>query len=163
MFQSLRQGSTIYVLDKTSGVPVLKTGEVINVGAPTPIFNTPNTGIGLGFQPKYEIAIRARVDGKEGDFSHLPADQSSHNYGALIVTDTREAMLNEVNLVNNEAQQRIDNRPNDEATVKACSEIFKDLNPAYAKEQERDEAMSQLSNRLDGIEDAVTKILNALK
>lgn len=162
MFQSLKQGNNIYILDNAD-VPTLKIGQVVNVGTPTPVFNPQNQNVMLGFQQKYEISLRAKVDGKEGDFAHLPADQSSHNYGTMIVTDSREAMLSEVDAINSSAQQRINNREKDEATIKACSEIFKSLNPSYAKEAERDEVIGNLSDRLNGIEDAVSQILKALK
>lgn len=162
MFQNLRPSATIYVLDKTSGVPELKVGQVVNVGNLTPVYNTQTPSLMAGFQTKMELTIRAKVDESEGDFPHLPADKSSHNYGGQIVADSREAMLSEVDIINHEAQHRLDSRENDEATVEACCEIYKLLNPDYAKEKERDETLEAFNDRLDGIEESVGKILKLL-
>ena len=161
MFLNLRQGATIYVLDKSGKIPVLKTGQVINVGNPTPTYNAqPN--LMTGFQQKMEIAIRAKVDGIEGEFAHLPTDQSVYNYGNMVVADSQEAMLGEVENVSREAQQRLDNRENDEKTIEACGEMYKVLNPHYAKEKERDDELKAFSTRLDGIENSVGQILELL-
>lgn len=161
MFQNLRQGATIYVMDKTEKVPVLKMGQVVNVGAPAPVYNT-NPTLMTGFNAKMEMTIRASVDGAEGDFAHLPCDQGVHDYGSTVVADSQEAMLAVVDNVEREAQQRIDNRENDEKTVAACGEMKKTLNPNYAKEMARDEELKNLSGRLDGIEDSVSQILKLL-
>lgn len=161
MFLNLRQGSTIYILDKSDKIPVLKTGQVVSVGNLTPTYNAqPN--LMTGFQQKMEVSIRAKVDGVEGEFSHLPTDQSTYNYGNMVVTDSQEAMLSEVECVCREARQRLDNRESDEKTIDACGEMYKVLNPHYAKEKERDDELKSFSNRLDGIESSMEKILKLL-
>lgn len=161
MFQELRQGSTIYVLEK-SEKPTLKMGQVINVGQPTPVYNTQTAGITMGMQPRMEITIRAKVDGTDGDFSHLPASSGVHDYGNMVVADSREGMLSEVDVMKQRAQQELDRREKNEAIVAACNEMFKSLNPSYAKEAERDEAITNLNSRLNGIEDAMSQILERL-
>lgn len=161
MFQSLRQGSTIYVLEK-SDIPTLKMGQVLNVGQPTPVYNTQTAGITMGLHPTMEVAIRAKVEDKEGDFSHLPAGQSVYDYGNMVVADSREAMLSEIDNISRNAQQRLDSRDKDEATVAACRDMFKKLNPNYAKEVERDEAIGNLNSRLDGIETTMSQVLKLL-
>jgi hypothetical protein len=161
MFQNLRQGNTLYVLDK-SDVPVLRIGEVVSVGNPTPVYNTQTAGLTIGMQPKMEISIRCRVDGKEGDFAHLPIEQNVHDYGDMLVADSREAMLSEVDNLKQRAQAVLDKVEYSKATITACGEMFKTLNPNYAKEQERDEAITSLSDRLNGIESSITQILKTL-
>lgn len=161
MFQNLRQGNALYVLDKAD-VPVLRVGEIVSVGNPTPVYNTQTAGLTIGMQPKMELAIRCKVDGKEGEFAHLPADQNVHDYGNMIVADSREAMLSEVDSIKQRAQGILDKVESSKATIEACGEMFKTLNPNYAKEQERDEAITSLSDRLDGIESSMSQILKLL-
>lgn len=161
MFQNLRQGSTLYVIER-SDIPVLKLGQVISVGSPTPVYNTQTTGITMGLQPMLEVTVRAKVDDKEGDFAHLPATSGVHDYGNMVVTDSREGALSEIDNISRAAQQRLDNRDKDEKTVAACKDIFKTLNPNYAKEVERDEAIGNLNSRLDGIEDTMSQVLKLL-
>lgn len=157
MFQNLRQGNTLYVIDK-SGVVTLKVGQIVSVGNPTPVYNTQTAGLTIGIQPKMEVLVRAKVDDKEGDFPNLPADRNVHDYGTMVVTDSREAALSEVDAIKQCAQGVLDSVPHNEATIAACDEIFKALNPSYAKEQERDAAISSLSQRLDGFEKTLVNI-----
>lgn len=161
MFQNLRQGGTIYILDKDD-VPRLKIGQVLNVGTPTPMYNTQTSGITMGFQPTMEVTIRAKVDEKEGDFAHLPAMQGVHDYGNMVVTDNREAMLSEIDNIKQRAQQELDRTERNKSIIASSNDMFKKLNPNYAKEVERDEAIGQLNSRLDGIEDTMSKVLKLL-
>lgn len=151
MFQNLRQGNQIYILEKGEK-PSLKIGQVLKVGSPTAVYNTQTTGIMNGFQPKMEIVVRANVDGTEGDFAHLYTDESVHDYGNMVVTDSREAMLSEVDSLKQKSQQEIDRLEYNKSVVASCGEIFKVLNPRYAKEQERDEAIKDLNSRFDNFE-----------
>lgn len=160
MFQNLRQGNTLYVIDK-SGVPSLKIGQVVSVGNPTPVYST-TTPITVGLQTKTEVLVRAKVDDKEGDFPHLPSDQNVHDYGNMVVTDSREAALSEIDALKQFSQNIIDSVPQHEETILACEEIAKSLNPNYAKEKERDEAIGKLNSRMDNIEGSLGKILKLL-
>lgn len=161
MFQNLRQGNTLYILEK-SETPILKLGEVINVGTPTPVYNTQTAGLTMGFQPKMEVLVRAKVDDKEGDFAHLPTDQSVHDYGTMIVTDSREAMLSEVDSMKQRSQHILDTVDYHKEVVDACDGMFKTLNPNYAKERERDEAIDTLNERMSGIEEELSKVVKLL-
>ena len=162
MFQNLRQGNTLYVIDK-SGVPALKLGQVLATGNPTPVYSTQTAGLTLGMQPKMEVLVRAKVDDKEGEFPHLPADQNVHDYGTMVVTDSREAALSEVDAIKQNAKAVLDSVAHNEATVAACDEMFKVLNPSYAKEKERDEAISSLSERLDNFEKRMGQTLGNIE
>lgn len=43
-----------------------------------------------------------------------------------------------------------------------AKKILKELNPVYAKEQERDEAIDNISGRMDRIEDILARLENRL-
>lgn len=145
-----------------SDKPVLKMGEVVSVGAPTPMYNTQTAGLTMGFQPTMEVVVRAKVDGKEGDFPHLPAANGVHDYGNMVVTDSREAMLGEVDTLKRTAENVLASVERNENVVSECDTILKSLNPDYAKAKERDEAISNLNSRLDGIEDTMSQVLKLL-
>lgn len=155
MFQNLRQGNTIYIIERNK-VPTLKTGQVVNVSTPLPVY-------GSGFQAQYEMTIRAKVGDKEGDFAHLPSSGDTHDYGNMIVADSRESVLAAIDNIEQVADGELSRMEQNKATKVACVEIRKTLNPSFAKEQERDEAIENLSGRLDGIEESlsqITKLLN---
>ncbi len=161
MFQNLRQGDTIYVIDK-SGVPYLKIGQVTSIGNPVAVAPTQTNGLMLGLNQLMEITVRASVDGNEGDFPHLLTTEGTHDYGNMVVTDTREGALSEIDKIRMKAQGELDRRETNEKTVDACEEMSKTLNPAYAKEKARDEALESLSDRLDGMESTMGQILELL-
>lgn len=151
MFQNLRQGNTIYVLDKSDS-PTLKMGQVLRVGTPMPSYQTQQPGVMNGFQAKYELTVHAKVDGQEGDLAHLPADQTVHDYGNMIVADSREAMITAVDAMKQQSLQLLESVDHHKKVVAACDEIFKSLNPSFAKEQARDEALKDLNDRLESFE-----------
>lgn len=151
MFQNLRPGNTIYILDKAEK-PTLKMGQVLKVGTPLPVYNPQQPGILNGFQAKYELTIHARVDDTEGDLAHLPATENTHDYGNMLVTDSREAMITAVDAMRQQSKQLLDSVEHHKEVMAACDELFKELNPSFAKEQERDEALKDLNDRFDNFE-----------
>ena len=48
------------------------------------------------------------------------------------------------------------------SNIAACENILKELNPVYAKEQERDEVIGNISGRMDRIEDILARLENRL-
>lgn len=158
MFQNLRESDAVYIIDKT-GVPCLKIGQVKTISNPMPAAPTQTSGLMLGMNQQLEITVRAIVDEKEGDFPHLPTTATVHDYGNMVITESREAALSEIDKIRMKSQGELDRQQVNEQTVVACEEMSKTLNPTYAKEKERDAAISKLGGRLDSIEDSMSKIL----
>ena len=48
------------------------------------------------------------------------------------------------------------------SNISACEKILKELNPIYAKEQERDEAIDNISGRMDRIEGILARLEDKL-
>lgn len=48
------------------------------------------------------------------------------------------------------------------SNISACEKILKELNPVYAREQERDEAIDNISGRMDRIEGILARLENKL-
>ena len=161
MFQNLRENDAIYVIDKT-GVPYLKIGQVLKVGSPIAATPTQTNGLLMGLNQQMEITVRANVDGQEGNFAHLLTNENVHDYGNMVVTESREAALSEIDKIRMKSQGELDRREINEQTVDACEEMSKTLNPTYAKEKERDEAIDKLSGRLDNMEGSIAQILKIL-
>lgn len=49
------------------------------------------------------------------------------------------------------------------SNIEACENILKELNPIYAKESERDEAIDKISGRMDRIEGILARLENTLR
>lgn len=47
--------------------------------------------------------------------------------------------------------------------IKSCEQILKDLNPRFAKEQERDQDISNLKSKIGDIESKMDKVLTLLQ
>lgn len=162
MFQNLKQNDALYVIDKSSGVPSLKIGQVVNVGKPMPATPVQTPGLMMGLNQQYQISIRAKIDGQEGDFNQLLTNESVHDYGNMIITDSRESLLSEIDKLRMKAQGELDRHDINEQTVVACDEMAKTVNPEYAKAKERDEAISKLGGRLDNIESMLTQFMEQI-
>lgn len=131
---------------------MLKVGQVTSVGAPFPKYKTITPNVGVGIQPEMVVDIHAKTDEQEYDFKQLPCNSSVSNYGNAIVSDSREAMLSEVDDMKQRSQGILDSVEYHEKVLVACDEMLKSLNPNFAKEVARDEAINSLSERLDNFE-----------
>lgn len=158
MFQGLRQGSPFYILDKGDEIK-LKIGKVQNVSTPMPKFN--------GYPPYTNdttVDITVDVDGSTLEFNKVPGNLSVANFGqaGMVIADNKEAMLGEIEAVLQTSKSALANVHYHERAVKACDDMVRQLNPAYAKEQQRDEVMSELQDEVAGIKESLAKILEAL-
>ena len=48
------------------------------------------------------------------------------------------------------------------SNIEACEKILKELNPIYAKESERDEAIDNISGRIDRMESILARLESKL-
>lgn len=94
MFSTLRKGSTVYILDKTSK-PEVKIGYVENVTLPRPMYPTYNPAVSLGTNMQRVVDITVRVDEDKKEFC-VPSDLSIHTYGDYTLSESKEAMISEV-------------------------------------------------------------------
>lgn len=153
MFSALRQGSNLYILDKGDKL-TLKIGTVISVTQPNYNNNFMMNGS--------TVDINVKVDDRTLEFRNVPSSSSVTNYNNAIITETKELMSNEVDGLFQNSKNIIDSVPYHKNIVTDCEEIQKELNPRFAKEKERDEDISNLKNKIGGIESKMDQILNLL-
>lgn len=161
MFSTLRNGSTIYILDRTSS-PEMKIGYVESVSMPRPMYPTYNPQVSMGTNMQTVVDIAMRIGDEKKEFC-VPANLSLHTYGDYTLSENKEAMISEVDSLlktNKDVLDTIDKR---KADISAYENILKDLNPVYAKEQERDHAIGDLSQRVDSIQDTLERLEQLLK
>jgi len=94
MFSTLRNGSTIYILDRTS-TPDVKVGYVESVSTPRPMYPTYNPSVSLGTNMQTVVDITTRIDDEKKEFC-VPANLSLHTYGDYTLSESKEAMISEV-------------------------------------------------------------------
>lgn len=153
MFSALRQGSVIYILEKGENLSY-KVGQVVSVTQPT--FN--NNFLGNGAT----VDISVKIGNETMDFKNAPSSQSVANYNNIFIAETKELMSNEVDNILQGSRSIIDSVPYHTSVVQSGEEILKTLNPRFAKEKERDEDISNLKNKIGGIETKMDQILTLL-
>ena len=156
MFSTLRKGASVYILDRTSE-PEVKIGYVDNVTLPRPIYPTYNPAVSLGTNMQRVVDITVRVDDDKKEFC-VPADLSIHTYGDYTLSESKEAMISEVDSLMKNSQDILDSMDKEKQNVAAYQNILKTLNPVYAKEQERDTAIESLTQQVDGIHSALERL-----
>lgn len=154
MFSALSQGSSIYLLDKTS-TPKFDVGEVVGVSQPK---------VNYG-QPQTTVDLKVKVDDNIQEFNNLPSINSivTYNGGKLIISETRQAIQSEVETILNKSRQILDNIDSYKENIAECEAILKQLNPQFAKDKERDDRLLSLENRFDGVESKLDKIFDLIK
>ena len=154
MFSALSQGSSIYLLDKTS-TPKFNVGEVVGVSQPK---------INYG-QPQTTVDLKVKVDDNIQEFNNLPSINSivTYNGGKLVISETKQAIQNEVETILNKSRQILDNIDTYKESISECEAILKQLNPQFAKDKERDDRLLNLENRFDGVESKLDKIFDLIK
>ena len=156
MFQTLRKGSTVYVLDRTKE-PEVKIGYVDNVSLPRPMYPTYNPAASLGTNMQMVVDLTLRIDDENKEFC-VPSNLSLHTYGDYTLSENKEAMISEVDSLMKTSKDVIDSVDKHKSAITAYEKILKDLNPVYAKEQERDEAISSLTQQVNGIQSAINRL-----
>lgn len=159
MFSALKQGSIVYILEKTDRLSY-KTGQVITASSPqftNSVYN-PNQSIGG------VINITVNVGGNKMDFSNLPANQNITNYnnGTLIISESKEAIITALNNVIAEHQTVIDSYDYSKTIVEDGEDIKKSLNPNFAKEKKRDEEIDNLNRRVTDMDSKLEQIISIL-
>ena len=153
MFSALRQGSILYILEKGER-PSMKVGQVVSVTQPTYNNNFLMNGSTLD--------INVKVGNQSMDFKNVPSSQSTANYNNVFISETKELMSNEVDNVLQNSKSIVDSVPYHTNVVSSCEEILKELNPRFAKEKERDEDISNLKDKMSGLESKMDKMLSLL-
>ena len=156
MFSALSQGSSIYLLDKTS-TPTFRVGEVIGVSQPKINYN-------FG-QSQNTVDLKVRVNDSIQEFNNLPSINSyiTYNNGKLIISETKQGIQNEVEALLSSSKNILDNIDIYKQNVVECENILKQLNPQFAKDKERDDRLQNLESRFDNVESKLDKIFDLIK
>ena len=161
MFSGLQPGTTLYVLDKSSE-PKVVMGYIERVSAPHPIYPSynPSASFAANLQTAVDITVKIGSDRKE--FIGVPSTANIHSYGDYVLSESKDSMIQEVTSMMENSKSIISNIEQHKSNVSACEKILKELSPVYAKEQERDEAIDNISGRMDRIENILARLENKL-
>lgn len=163
MFSQLRQGSQVWILDKSGKTPELKMGQVTNVPQVVPKYNTQNPAM-TGFQPEMVVDIMVKTDSKEYDLKQLHANLQTESRDDIkaVISDSQESMLQEVESMSAMSRQIVDSEAYHREVLEKCEQWRRMLNPRYEKEQKRDEQIDALNKRFDAFENKFSKALDKI-
>ena len=157
MFSALRPGSTVYLLDK-SEEPNVKIGYVENVSQPRPMYKTYNPAVSFGTNMQTVVDITVKINNEKKDVIGIPSDSTIHSYGDYVISETREAMISEVDAMLQHSKDIVESVDQHKKMISSCEAILKDLNPVYAKEQERDSAIEDLTNQVNNMQNMLNRL-----
>ena len=116
----------------------------------------PNVSFGANLQTVVDIVVK--VDDDKNEYVGVPSTATIHSYGDYVISESKDSMIDEVSAMMENSKSIISNVEQHKSNITACEKILKELNPVYAKEQERDEAIDNISGRMSRIEEALARL-----
>lgn len=151
MFSALRQGSTLYILEK-GNVPILKIGQCINTQNNFSTYLANNT-----------VDVTVKVDEETIDFKQLPGQLGMAIYNSnTVVSDNREAICQEVENLIRSSKQILESIPIHEKTIEEGERMLKQLSPQFAQQKEQEEKINNLETKVGSMESKLDNITNLL-
>ena len=150
MFQNLRKGSSVYVLD-TRETPIFYTAAVKEVGVP--YYPQPTPGQLTPFQQQY---INITIENNEP--WGVPVNLDVVSKDGLTVSMTREGLMPAITAAQKESSDIINSFERHKANLAAYDQILKDLDPSYAKAKAQDEEIKRLNNELSEIKSIIRSV-----
>lgn len=160
MFQSLRQNSLFYVLEKNDDIK-LKVGQVVNVSNPQPKYSQFQTSMPYN-QQEMVVDVKVKLGDETVEFKQLPATLSISDNNSVVVSESKEAMSAEVEAMLRTSKNILDSVPYHEKTMAKCDIILRELNPQFAKEKEQEEKINALEGKMEGIEGTLNQMMSLL-
>ena len=163
MFQSLRQNTLFYILEKGDNLN-LKVGQVVNVSNPQPKYNQFQTTMPYNPQQEMVVDVKVKIGDETIDFKQLPANLSIANSdnNSVVVSESKEAMSAEVEAMLRASNNILESIPYHQKVIINCDVILRELNPQFAKEKEQEEKIGALENRMVDIDDKLNKMFDLL-
>lgn len=155
MFQGLRAGSPFYVLHKEE--PKIEVGEVVSVSNPMPLYQTSFQGGGLQM-PSMTVDVKVNIGGQEIDFVKLKADQSIADSSGVVVSESRDAMLAEIESFRKNSERALGEVEHHEHVVSECDKMLSLLNPQLQRELSQSKEIEGLKSEVSGIRDEMLDI-----
>jgi hypothetical protein len=92
MFAGLRQGTALYVLDKSKEPRVIQ-GYVERISVPHPLYPNynPSVSFGANLQTAVDVTVKLGDDRKE--FVGVPSTATIHSYGDYVLSESKDSMI----------------------------------------------------------------------
>lgn len=162
MFQNLRTGAPLYVLDKNT--PQVVIYEVVSV---SPQRLKVNTTLQTTWppQPKMVVDITAKNESQSVTFKDVPAELTVADYGdtGVVMSENREAILTEIENFRSVSQRGLNEVPRLQKNVEACDAMIQLLNPKAKEEAERAKEFSTIKDEVAEIKKMMAELYKSMK
>ncbi len=157
MFSHLGKGAHVQILDIVRGVNGVEDDVVISDGVVEQVSSphikdaqqgaNPLLAVAMGQQQELVVDLVVSTATGQRTFRNVPHDAAVDRGGQTIITESKELMSTEIDRLMKISQEHIAATPWHEKALPKYDKIQRGLNPAYAKEQERDAAVSELQQQ----------------
>lgn len=159
MLSALRPGTPVYVLYKNEPrFAVAKVSQVSN--------QYPNLAYQQPLVPGNTVAvdIAIEVDGKTETYQRIPLNSTIAEFPdkGVLISETREGIVNEVNAIRSASQTAIDQVEAHKRVIASCDQLLFDLNPQLKKDQEQAQEIANLKQQLAGMSDQIAALTGML-
>lgn len=161
MLSGLRQGTPVYVLYKNEPrFAVGKVAQVSNQYPPQFNFQQPLNPNNMGMM----VDLSIDVDGKTETYPRIPINSTIAEFPekGVILSETREGIVNEINVIRNASQTAIDQLDLHKRIIASCDQLLLDLNPQLKHEQEQAGKIAKLEQQLAGMSDQIAALTGML-
>lgn len=169
-FQSLKQGSPIYILQEGGSEPKLTVGTVANKPEPKPMYMTQTPGATPGIyagtnmmQPVVKIVVH--TENEDIPFSNLTpsASMATYNNGQTTISCTAEGMLPAVDAMMQKSRKHIEENPYHEAALVKGKEFLMALNPRYKEEEEQKQDIANLKGQMGDVVSTMNTMMSMMQ
>lgn len=160
MFGNIRQDGIIYILDKRN-IPTLSVGRVSAVSNPVPKYSTTFNPMANGIETTVDITVN--IDGSNAEFKKVPSNLSIYGENGVVISESKEAMMSEVESVQTASRKAIESVGFHEKVLPACDDILSRLNPSIAKEKEQEKKISQLEGQIANMNAVLMKMSETIE
>ena len=159
MFQNVRKGTPIYLLHRNEAK--VEIGEVVGVSMAQPLFNHSYQN-GQYLQPKNVVDIQVSINGKTINLQKLPADATIADDNGMVVSESRDAILTEIDILKKNSQKMLESMDYHKEVVAKCEALCAELNPHLKKEVEQAKEMNVLRDQVSSLRDDMVDIKSML-
>ena len=162
MFQNLRTGTPLYVLDKTTPqvviYDVVKVSEIrTKMDTQTPTMWPPRT--------TNVVDITVKNESQNVTFREIPADLTVYDYGetGVVMSENREAILAEIENFKSVSQRALSEVERHRKNVELCDSMLMALNPKAKEEAERAKEFSTIKDEVAEIKKMMAELYKSMK
>ena len=157
MFQGLRQGALLYILDKRK--QELQIAQVVSVSNPMPRYQAATQPNMLGGIEQV-VDVSVMTTSGQTDYKQLPAMLSVANFqnDGVVLTDNREAMTNEIESMCRASQSVLASVPYHQSVVSKRDDMLMQLNPELAKSKQQEAEIANLNAKIASMEGMMSRM-----